>query len=337
MKVITYTVLLLAMIAFGFGVYHVAGTLKTDSGRVIRPSSTSAPALPGTMYVAQQGALYRFKDGTFTQITSDAGWTQPATSPDGTQLLAVMRHQDYSDVYTLYPSGRIQQQLTHHESPQVEYNHWSFYPRFNADGSRVFYSYDDKDAYASYRVDFAIYALADDGSGSVVQWTVPNDYTGGDADPLPLSGGGLIYTKYSIDDKSQVHSQLWVAPAPGRPGTALTQPDENCSQPAFSPDQKSVAMVCRHSELQATDLVVARFDAATLTLGPESILVQGQLSASPVFSPDGQTVAFLAPVQPGEAFQLWTVPAAASALPSAARPITQNLGLDSSAPPAWVK
>jgi len=65
--------------------------------------------------------------------------------------------------------------------------------------------------------------------------------------------------------------------------------------------------------------------------------VHGQLSASPVFSPDGQTIAFLAPVRPGEAFQLWTVPAAASASPSAARPITENLGLDSSAPPAWVK
>jgi len=67
------------------------------------------------------------------------------------------------------------------------------------------------------------------------------------------------------------------------------------------------------------------------------VLVQGQLSASPAFSPDGQTIAFLAPVQPGEAFQLWIVPAAASASPSAAHPITQNLGFDSTAAPAWVK
>jgi len=337
MKVVTYAVLILAMVAFGFGVYRAAGALKTDSGRVVQPSSTSAPALPGTMYVAQQGALYRFKDGSFTQITKDSGWTQPAASPDGTHLVAVMRQQNFSDLYTLYPNGQIQQQLTHHESPQVEYNHWSFYPRFNADGSRVFSSYDDKDPYSSYRVDFAIYALADDGSGSVLQWTVPNDYTGGDADPQPLRGGGLIYTKYSIDDKSQVHSQLWFASAAGRPGTALTQPADNCSQPSLSPDQTSVAMICRHSDLQATDVVVAKFDSATLTLGPAKVLVLGQLSASPVFSPDGQTLAFLAPVQPGEGFQLWTVPAAASASPSAARPITQSLSLDSSAPPAWVK
>ncbi len=337
MKAVTYTLLILAMMAFGFGVYRVAGVLKTDSGRVVRPSSTTAPALPGTMYVAQRGALYRFKDGAFTQITDDAGWTQVAVSPDGSQLVAVMRHENYSDVYLLGSNGRIIQQLTHHQAQQVEANHWSFLPRFSADRSQVFYSYDAKDPFATYRVDLAIFALADDGSGAVVQWTVPDDYTGGDVDALPLGDGGLIYTKYSIDDKSQVHSQLWYAARPGQPGRALTQPEDNCLQPALSPDGKTLAMICRRDQLQSTDLVMAQLDGTNHTLGNESVLVHGQFSASPVFSPDGQTIAFLAPVQAGEAFQLWTVPAAATSSPSAAHPITQNLGLDSSAPPAWVK
>jgi Tol biopolymer transport system component len=336
-KAITYTLLVLAMVAFGCGVYRVAGVLKTDNGRVVRPTSTTAPALPGTMYVAQQGALYRFKDGAFTQITDDAGWTQVAVSSDGSQLVAVMRHENFSDVYLLGSNGRIIQPLTHHQSQQVEANHWSFLPRFSADRSQVFYSYDDKSPFATYRVDLAIFALADDGSGGVVQWTVPNGYTGGDVDALPLRNGGLIYTKYSIDDQSHVHSQVWYAARPGQAGRPLTQPDDNCLQPALSPDGKTLAMICRRDQLQSTDLVMAQLDQTSLTLGPESVLVHGQLSASPVFSPDGQTIAFLAPVQTGEAFQLWTVPAAASSSPSAAHPITQNLGLDSSAPPAWVK
>jgi Tol biopolymer transport system component len=336
-KAITYTLLLLAMAGFGFGVYQVAGALKTDGGHVVSPSATTAPALPGTMYVAQRGALYRFKDGSFTQITDAAGWTQPSASPEGSELVAVIRHLNYSDVYLLSSNGRVLQQLTHHESATVEANHWSFYPRFNADRSRVFYSYDEHDAFASYRVDLAVYARAADGSGSVVQWTVPNGYTGGDTDPAPLGDGGLIYTKYSIDDRSQVHSQVWFVAGPGQTGAALTPADENCSQPAVAPNQKTVAMICRHGELQSTDLVVAQFDETTQTLGPESVLVHGQLSTAPVFSPDGQTIAFLAPVQPGEAFQLWTVPAAASTSRSAARPMTENLALDSSAPPAWVK
>ena len=50
-----------------------------------------------------------------------------------------------------------------------------------------------------------VYALAADGSGSAVQWTVPNHYTGGDADPLPLRDGALIYTGEAF--------QLWTVPA----------------------------------------------------------------------------------------------------------------------------
>ena len=171
-----------------------------------------------------------------------------------------------------------------------------------------------------------------------MRWTVPNDYTGGDTDPLPLSDGGLIYTKYSIDDKAQVHSQVWFVSSPGAAGRAAdASPRQNCAQPAVSPDGRRIAMICRHGQLQSTDLVMAQLDSATMTLGPESVLVHGQLAAAPVFSPDGRTIAFLAPVQPGEAFQLWTVPATASPSPAAAHPITQNVGLDSTAPPAWVK
>ncbi len=152
---------------------------------------------------------------------------------------------------------------------------------------------------------------------------------------VETSRGRLVYTKYSIDNQDAVHSQVWLTTRPGAGGTALTKPEEDCAQPALSPDEKSIAMVCRHGELQATQLVVATFDALNATLGPASVLVQGQLSASPTFSPDGQTIAFLAPVQQGGTFQLWTVPAAVSPSPSAARPITQNLGLDSVAAPVW--
>ena len=337
MKALTHIVLLVAMAAFGFGVYHVAGVLKTNGGSVVKPSSTRAEALPGTMYVAQQGAIYRFKDGAFTQITDNAGWTEPAVSADGTQLVAVRRYLNYSDVYLLTSNGRIERQLTHHQSTQVEGNHWAFYPRFSADGSSVLYSYDDKDPYATYLVDLAIFALASDGSGGVVQWTVPNDYTGGDADPVPLKNGGLIYTKFSIDLRSQVHSQVWIVNRPGLAGTALTQPDENCAQPAVSPDESMIAMVCRQTGLQSTGLVTARLDLSSSTIGPETILARGQLAASPVFSPDGQTIAFLAPVHTGEPFQLWIVQSTASSSPTSARPITQNVGLDSSAAPAWTK
>jgi len=333
-KAATYVVLLLAMAGFGFGVYRIAGTLKADGTHVQKPTSTYAKAIPGKIFVAQGGAIYRFQNGSFTQITGDAGWTQPSSSPDGTQLVAVQRHQNYSDVYVLTDSGRIVRQLTHLQSPSIEANHWAFEPRFSSDGSRVFHAYDDK-APGNFDVDLTIFSVPAGGSGRDVVWTVPNQYTGGDTDPVPIRDGGLVYTKYSIDNQDAVHSQVWLTIRPRAGGTPLTKPEEDCAQPALSPDEKSIAMVCRHGELQATELVVATFDASNATLGPASVLVQGRLSASPAFSPDGQTIAFLAPVQQGGTFQLWTVPAAVSPSPSAARPITQNLGLDAVAAPVW--
>ena len=336
MKALTYAVLLVAMCAFGFGVYRLAGALRTSNARVDRPSSTYVQNLPGTMYVAQNGAIYKLYGGTFTQITDDAGWTQPSASPDGKTLVAVQRHAQYSDLFLLNGNGHVLTQLTHNQSPETEANHWAFEPRFSANGDAVYYAYDNKIP-GSYEVDLSILATRADGSGGDVVWTVPNSYTGGDTDPVPLRSGGLVYTKYSIDLQGNVHSQIWITDRPGATGSSLTMPEEDCSQPALSPDQTSIAMICRRGQLQSTELVTATLDTSNDSIGQETVLVRGQLTAAPVFSPDGKTIAFLAPVQQGEAFQLWTVPATASPSPSAARPITQNIGLDSSAPPVWMQ
>ena len=174
-------------------------------------------------------------------------------------------------------------------------------------------------------------SLAD---GRVVQWSTPNAYTGGDVNPVPLKGGGLIYTKYSIDDQSQVHGQVWFQASAGADGVALTKAADNCGAPAVSADDTMIAMVCRHNDLQSADVVVEHL-STNGTLETPTTLVQGQLAAAPVFSPDDKTLAFLAPVETGGAFQLWTVPVE-SAKPSPAHALTSNVGLDSSAAPVWV-
>ncbi len=334
-KALSYTILLLAMAAFGLGVYHAAAALRADNGRVVKPDATSGPSIPGTLYMAQDGAIYRLRGGQFAQVTDSAGWTAPAASPDGSQLVAVKRTGDYSDLYLLTSTGRVERQLTHHQSSQVESNRWAFFPRFSPDGTSIFYSYDIHDPYATYLVDLAVFSISLDGQ-QVIQWTTPNDYTGGDANPVPIAGGALIFTRYSIDDQSQVHSQVWMIARPGSPGVALTPPDQNCASPAVSADAKLIAMVCRHDQLQSNQVVVAPLDTANYQLGPEAIVVQGQLAAVPAFSPDGKTLAFLAPVTAGGAFQLWTA-ASAAITRSAAHPLTQSVGLDSTAAPAWVR
>ncbi|HSS95031.1 MAG TPA: hypothetical protein VLR46_13740 [Candidatus Dormibacteraeota bacterium] len=334
-RALVSAVLVVAMGLFGFGVYHAAGLLKASKIRIQRPTDTSGPALPGTMYLVQGGAIYRFAHGGFGQITSENGWMQPSLSPDGSQLVVVKRSLNRSDLYVLRASGRVQLQLTRNNSPSVETNHWAFYPRFSPDASAVYFSYDPKDPYNSYRVDLAIFAVASDTqSARSVQWTDPNQYTGGDVQPIPLLKGGLLYTKYSIDDQSKVHSQVWLQARPGSLGLALTKPEDDCSQPAISKDGTLIAMVCRHGGLQSANLEVATFNLAARTMGAPALLVHSQLVASPAFSPDGKLLAYLAPTEDGGPFQLWTVSSDAAS-PSSTQQITRNLDLDPTSAPAW--
>lgn len=328
--------LVVAMLAFGIGVYHAAGFVKAGRPTTHKPSEVSVTPLPGTMYVVQQGALYRFQHGNFTQLTPEAGWMQPAVDPHGGRLIAVQRKPNFSDLYLMSTSGRVTAQLTHDSASDVEGSHWTFYPRFSADGSKLFYAYDTKDPTNSYNVDLAIFASPSEAnSGTSVQWSNPNDYTGGDVDPIPLREGGLVYVKYSIDLQFQVHSQIWYQKRAGTDGVPLTTADLNCAQAALSPDERQIAMVCRKSSNITNELDVGSFDASSGQLGSVTTLVTGVATASPSFSPDGKTVVFLAP-PPGSAgggFQLWTVPAAGS---NAAHQVTFDLGLDASSAPVWV-
>jgi len=327
--------LVVAMCLFGFGVYHAASLFKNSKTQIRRPTEASAPSLPGTMYVVQAGAIYRFQHGSFRQIVAEDGWMQPALSPDGSRLVAVKRSVNVSDLYVMSTDGRISEQLTHSESPTVELNHWVFYPRYSHDGSTVFFSYDAKDPYNSYRVDLAVLATsAVNPSARAERWTVPNDYTGGDVNPIPLRNGGLIYTKFSIDSQSVVHSQIWFQDRRGSPGVGLTTPADDCGQPTLSSDETRIAMVCRRGGLQAADLDVAAFDGATAAIGEPKTVVNDEVLASPAFSPDGKLVAFFGPAEEGGPFQLWTVdPNASTTHPP--RQITTSLDLDSSSPPAW--
>lgn len=329
-------VLVVAMSAFGVGVYHAAGYLKAGRLQVQRPSQTTGPSLPGTIFVVQGGAIYRYQDGRFTQITSEAGWMQPAADPTGSRLVAVRRQANVSDLFLLQLNGRPGAGLTHDTAPTVEDNHWAFYPRFSPDGSQIFYDYDPKDPYNSYRVDLAIFASpVDPTAAGSVRWTYPNQYTGGDVNPVPLRGGGLIYTKFSIDDQSKVHSQVWYQARPGSAGTPLTDPADDCLQPAVSFDERELAMVCTHGQPQEAELTMAGFDRTTLSLGPATVLARGQLAASPAFAPDGKTIAYLAPSTPRGGFQLWTVSAVQSTAP-APMAISSNLDLDAMSAPVWV-
>jgi Tol biopolymer transport system component len=254
-------VLVVAMVAFGIGVYLLLANSKSMALRAASvPTTEHGIALSGTIYVAQGGSLYSYAGGAFTKLPSGSGhWMQPALTPDRSKLVAVNRAAQSSDIYLLGLDGRVVRQLTHNQrsSKSLDLNHWSFYPRPAADG-QILYSYDSPKS--GFLVDLAIWQMPLGGAqAQAVRRTAPNDYTGGDVFPNPLSSGAVLYAKYSIKGTGSVYSQLWIQAGPRTAGTELTQPVDDCGQPALSPDGARVAMICTSGQ-QSGRLELATFD-----------------------------------------------------------------------------
>jgi Tol biopolymer transport system component len=355
------------MLVFGSGVYLYLGSLKS---KVVKtqaelPTVTKPRlALPGTMYVVQDGRLFKLNDGSFTEIGVPGDWSQPTLTPDHTKLVAVRRGGYSSDLYLLDLDGNVIKRLTKNDSRIVDYNHWAFYPRLSPDGATLFYSTDSpKHVDSSPGDDLSVWSMPLNGSQyQGRRRTDPYWYTGGDVSPIPLASGGLIFVQHSIDPSTAVHSQIrfqsragdWV----GRPLTNLA---DDCSQPALSPDGTQLAMVCTGGE-QTARLEVAPFNGSAL--GPPRILLEGGLYASPAWSPDGQALAYFAPSGAAGHFELWWLavlpPATPTPIPTATPThsssasgaassivvpslpvtpvpvqVTQGVDLSATSPPAW--
>jgi Tol biopolymer transport system component len=334
----TIALLLLSMALFGLGVRSALGLLRTDTQPLAATPAQQKPAveLPGTLYVAQEGALYRLRGGNFSRFTTDQrGWTQPAVLPDG-RVLAVSRQGDYSDLVILGSNGAVAEQLTHDaatgRNPGIDANHWTFYPTLAPDGTTLFYSYDSPKN--GYMVDLATWSRPLQGNAAPRRWSNPNPYTGGDVMPVPLRSGGVIDVSYAVDSKNRITSRVELIARPGATAVPLTSADADCLWPTLSPDQLTLAMVCTDAQ-QHANLVTASFDGATL--GPLRVLVNDRLVSAPAWSPDGTGLAYLAPSSTGGAFQLWWLEGVTSASKAPHPPVqvTTGVGLDAGSRPAW--
>lgn len=354
MRRLSFLLLLLPLMALvGTGAYTYLGGAKSKSAQAsARLPTVTKPkfVLPGTMFVIQDGKIFKLSGGTFSEVASGS-WMQPTLTPDRTRLVAVSKGPQSSDLYLLDLNGQVLKRLTKNDARIIDANHWAYYPRVSSDGATVTYSYDSPKF--GFRVDFAIWSMPLNGSQfQARRRTTPNGYTGGDIAPLPVSSAGLVYVRHSIDG-SGVHSQIWWQARPGLFGVPLTDPGDDCGQPALSPDGAQMAMICTHGS-QTARLEVAPFSGTSL--GPHRVLVATGLNAVPTWSPDGRGIAYLAPAGIAGHFELWWLPvvavlatpsapaipaASASASPSAPAPavkpvqVTEGVDLSATSAPAW--
>jgi len=305
------------MVAFGSGVYLYLGTLKSKVVKEraqLPPAAKAKSVLPGTMYVVQDGRLYRLNDGGFTEIGPAGDWSQPTLTPDHTRLIAVLRSGFFSDLYLLDLDGHVLKRLTKNDSRIIDANHWAFYPRVSPDGTTLFFGYDSP---KNNGVDLSIWSMPLNGPQyQARRRTDPYYYTGGDVSPIPLAGTGLIFVRHSIDPSTAVHSQIVFQSRPGDwTGKPLTDLADDCSQPALSPDGTQLAMICTGGK-QTARLEVAPFNGNVL--GPARVLLDAGLYASPAWSPDGKALAYYAPAGMAGHFQLWWLALPVAPTPSPA-------------------
>jgi len=345
-RALTTVLLLMLMAAFGFGVNRFLSTRKAAIAtitHVTKPTQAKPVfVLPGTLYLAQHGDIYRLSNGRFTdlEMPGNATWMQPAVIPGSFNILVVQRTAAYSEVYEVSAKGDIIEQLSNNatKSSTIQLNHWMFWPRVAADGKTVYVSYDSPKTSATYRVDFAVWkGLLDSGKLAQRELSVPWNFTGGDVEPTALPDGSVLYAKFQVGGGnvfSQVVLQTVALAAP----LYLTDAASDCGQPALSPDATQVAMVCAGG----TGLQNTRLEVATLTgrkLGSPTVLVDNCLCAAPVWAPDGGGVAYYAPA-PGDAtghFQLWWIAGAGNSVTQKPpRQVTDDLDFDALSPPAWM-
>ena len=306
------------MLASGSGVYLYLGTLKSKvvKERPKLPTVTTPKfGLPGTMFVVQDGRLFKLHDGSFAEIGPAGDWSQPTLTPDHTRLIAVLRGSLSSDLYLLDLDGHVLKRLTKDDSRTINFNHWAFYPRVSPDGATLFYGFDNPKLTPGVApgVDLSIWSMPLDGTQNQARRrTDPYWYSGGDVSPVPLAGTGLLFVRHSIDASTAVHSQIFFQSRPGALDRPLTSLADDCSQPALSPDGTQLAMICTGGK-QSTRLEVAPFTGTGI--GAAKVLLNAGLFASPAWSPDSKALAYYAPSGAAGHFQLWWV-----ALPVAATP-----------------
>jgi Tol biopolymer transport system component len=367
--------LALLMVITGTATYLSLGNHQTRVA--LKPQKPTQPTpkpkafvLPGTLYLAQQGAIYSYNSGRFHQITAEAGWMQPALYPDASNLLVVKNSGQYSDIYVMNRFGTVQRQVTDNSGPPrinyPSYKHWSFYPRLSFDSGTLWMTYDEPKF--EYDTGFSVWAMPFNQTMRQARlWSISGYYTGGDVQPVPLPAGGVMYTRYTYPADGKLTGQLWFIDRANSNGRAMTTEDEDCRSPSLSPDGKQIAMICTYKK-QVSYLTIVPLNGSTL--GGRKVVVADQMVAQPAWAPDGSGIAYLA-TDPNSAagnFQLWflprdaynppppsptpiptptpggphngPLPAPAPApvtTPAAIKPIqlTVNLALDATSPLAW--
>ncbi|HEY6469609.1 MAG TPA: hypothetical protein VI434_07560 [Candidatus Dormibacteraeota bacterium] len=342
--------ILIGFMAFsGFAANRALAAFQTHGTSASLVNTTSPQIrLSGTIFVSQDGAIYAISGSSVRRLPLPAGgdWIQPRVLPDGS-VLVIRRFDEYSDLYHVSAAGRVLSRMTDNDQSSsnktLQLDHWVIYPAVGPDGTSVYFATDaPKPApKQSYEVDFSLWsaplsgqvAIGDQGVTGGTRWSVPDAYTGGDIEPVPLPDGSLLYSSYANTGKGTVATVLGVQTGPRSPMVSLTTPAQDCGAPAVAADGVTVAMVCDLG--QTANLEVATLNGTTLSA--PRVIVANCLCNAPSWSPSGDNLLYMNASNPDGNFGLWYIANAVSPHPGAAKRVTDaSVDLDATSAAAWM-
>ena len=288
---------------------------------------------------------------TSREIMTGGNVYDPAISPNGKWIVVSLRNKNSSDIVIMPVNGsRSGQKILngsggfYNDSGFIKSsNHWFAQPTWSLDGTQILFLSDieKEDWYTAVGInapllDLQVFSVPFNNPTAKPQDVAYASFgDGGDRDPSYRPGHPteIVYTHYAYDSATRTqqviqifledanaianHPGLYHPGLPGYdPGVAITNPNDQNLQPAFSPDGNAIVYVRRESPSQmglyimpvpegvtATPNDPKTEQQALLPYKKSSHIISGQYVCQPVWSPDGKQIAYIS--YSNNEFDLW--------------------------------
>lgn len=316
-----------------------AGELPAEQAEM---ASVQGEALPGRLLFVQNGTIWLWQDRQGRSLIGDGNVGQPAWSPDGSRIAYIEYGDSYSDLMLADSNGVHLDQLTFNGSNQPLHSHeriydsiWAFYPAWAPEGDSIVVASQYAPPVGSPAVEYhvALFTLPSAGGARQIIHASEEGHCGRAA--FAPDGTYLVYTHAATGNDGEQHlHRLDVvggadSPFPGAPPQSY--------DPALSPSGQWLAFAASADGRTDIWVLPANATAGSAPL-PQRLTNLGR-ARSPVFSPDGAMLAFLAIPEGQGQFELWAADLSLddTGMLRAVNPrqITHDLGLDADSGLSW--
>jgi dipeptidyl aminopeptidase/acylaminoacyl peptidase len=208
-----------------------------------------------------------------TRLTNNpASDSDPAWSPDGSQIVFVSNRDGNNEIYKMNADGTGQTRLTHNGAFDAD-------PSWSSDGTQIVFASDRDGNFNIFKM-----SAAGDSNGTIAPTRLTTD-PGHDGFPAWSPDG----TKIAFDSDRTGNTDVWSMNTDGSGQVDLTNNAAEDALPSWSPDGMQIAFAStRDSSTTPGDIFKMNANGSS----PTDISFFINTDTSPAWSPDGSVVAY---------------------------------------------